>query len=61
MEEKSHISPAPFDFIDDDLVGFFDLLARFDFEDKKRSGINPGSPDPVPGGSGFASDTQQND
>lgn len=37
------------DLIDDDIVAFFDLLARFDFEDgqKEISGLSTDSP-PTP-------------
>jgi len=30
--------------VDDDLVAFFDLLARFDYEDKKKEGSVPRQP-----------------
>lgn len=42
--------------VDDDLVAFFELLAHFDYEDQKKlAGVNPGSSDSAPGGSGLGS------
>ena len=37
--------------VDDDLVSFFDLLARFDFEDRQKemSALRPDSPSSSPG------------
>ena len=39
-----------------ELVGFFDLLARFDFEDKQKSGINTDLSASAPGRSILASE-----
>ena len=39
-----------------ELVGFFDLLARLDFEDKKRSTLNTESLVSAPKGSVFSVD-----
>lgn len=54
---ENYIDPV----VVDGLVGFFDLLARFDYEDKKRSGMNPDSSASVPGESGFVPDKPQDD
>lgn len=39
---------AEIGIVDEDLVSFFDLLARFDYEDQKKSGSVPVSDPSAP-------------
>lgn len=54
MDETLQNIPESASIIDDDLVAFFDLLARFDFEDKQKevSALKTGSLPQSPAGGG---------
>ncbi len=45
METEQVKSNPP--VVDDEIVSFFDLLARFDFEDRQRESSVPASDSPV--------------
>ena len=50
--ELSKDTPNKETVVDNDLVSFFDLLARYDYEDKQKekSGLKTDPPDSAPGG-----------
>lgn len=54
MDETIQYIPGHASIVDDDLVAFFDLLARFDFEDKQKekSALKTGSLPHSPAGGG---------